>query len=81
MLEHSSHIMPEPGLIFTFDHLCRAHFIYWYIYVYPSGIVEMRQPFSSSYHHHLPYLSFSSRTQMGGMRCQLPPSALHSPPS
>jgi hypothetical protein len=45
MLEHGSHIMPEPGLIFTFDRPCRAHFIYWYIYIYLSGIAEMRSQY------------------------------------
>jgi hypothetical protein len=45
MLEHGSHIMPEPGLIFTFDRPYRAHFIYWYIYIYLSGIAEMRSQY------------------------------------
>jgi hypothetical protein len=46
MLEYSSHIVLELGLIFTFDCLCRAHFICWYIYVYLSSIAKMRSQYS-----------------------------------
>jgi hypothetical protein len=46
MLEHGLHIVLELGLIFTFNHLCRAHFIYWYIYVYLSSIAKTRSWYS-----------------------------------
>jgi hypothetical protein len=46
VLEHGLCTTLEPGLIFMFDHLCRAHFIYWYVYVYPSGIAKMRPWYS-----------------------------------
>jgi hypothetical protein len=46
MLEHGSCIVLELGLIFTFDPLCRAHFIYWYVYIYLSSIAEMRSQYS-----------------------------------
>jgi hypothetical protein len=46
MLEHGSPIVLEPGLIFMFNRPCRAHFIYWYIYVYLSSIAEQRPWYS-----------------------------------
>jgi hypothetical protein len=46
MLEHGSHIVSEPGFIFTFNCLCRAYFIYWYVYIYLSSIAKMRPWYS-----------------------------------
>jgi hypothetical protein len=46
MLEHGLHAVLELGLIFMFNHPCRAHFIYWYIYIYLSDIAKTRPWYS-----------------------------------